>query len=497
MTLRRYERYKDSGVEWLGAVPEHWEVMPLSRITRNKCDGPFGSGIKSDHYTEAGALVVRLQNIRAEGFFVGERAFIDQTYFEQQLIGHEVLAGDVLIAGLGDDNNLVGRACVAPAGLGPSLVKADCFRFRIDSCKASPHFVAAQLTAAARSDAGRLSTGSTRSRIPLGTMASRSICLPTLDEQQAIVHFLERENFKIDTLIAEQQRLIELLTEKRQAVIAQAVTKGLNSSAPMKDSGVEWLGKVPAHWAVQPLKHVADFRSGGTPDKSNLDFWDGMVPWASAKDLKVDDLFDTADHITDEALASGAASLVPVNSVLVVVRGMILARMFPVVTARVPMAINQDLKAVAPRAPMDGEYLAWLLRASAAESLSRLDEAGHGTKALRMDAWGAMRVPLPPLVEQRQIATHLKHACSMADAGLDDVRLGIALLRERRTALISAAVTGQIDVRDQPSLDTDLAQTRVDIAAGRYVVESAAAHVARLQAMASADEPSAPPPAPC
>ena len=123
---------------------------------------------------------------------------------------------------------------------------------------------------------------------------------------------------------------------------------------------------------------------------------DGDVPWASAKDLKVDDLFDTSDHITHEALEVGAASLVSAGSVLVVVRGMILARMFPVITARIPLAIDQDLKAVTARPHADGECLAWLLRASAAESLSRLDEAGHGTKGLRMDAWGDMRVPAPP-----------------------------------------------------------------------------------------------------
>ena len=454
MTLRRYERYKESEVEWLRQLPEHWEVMSLGRITHSKCDGPFGSGIKSDHYTEAGAQVIRLQNIRAEGFFVGEPAFIDLAYFEQELRGHEVVANDVLIAGLGDDNNLVGRACVAPSNLGPALVKADCFRFRIDTNKATPEFVASQLTIAARCDAGRLSSGSTRSRIPLGTMASRAICLPPLGEQRAITSFLSREVAKIDTLIAEQQRLIELLTEKRQAVISHAVTKGLGPAAPMKDSGVEWLGMVPAHWNVQPLKHVAAFRSGGTPDKSRLDYWDGDVPWASAKDLKVDDLYDTADHITAEALEAGAASLVPAGSVLVVVRGMILARIFPVVTAMVPMAINQDLKAVTVRDHANAAFLAWLLRASASESLSRLDEAGHGTKALRMDAWGAMRVPVPPLGEQVQIARHLKQTCAVVDAGLGDILRGIALLQERRAALISAAVTGKIDVRGAEAVES-------------------------------------------
>ena len=242
-------------------------------------------------------------------------------------------------------------------------------------------------------------------------------------------------------------RILTLLSpQSRDSAIANAVTQGLDPASPMKDTGVVWLGRVPTHWNVQPLKHVATFRSGGTPDKGTPDYWDGEVPWASAKDLKVDDLFDTSDHITHEALGAGAAALVPSGSILVVVRGMILARMFPVTMARVPMAINQDLKALTANPHVDGEYLAWLLRASAAETLSRLDEAGHGTKAPRMDAWGDMQVPVPPIAEQREIADYLRQTCAAMDFGLGDLQRGIALLQERRTALISAAVTGQIGV---------------------------------------------------
>ena len=163
---------------------------------------------------------------------------------------------------------------------------------------------------------------------------------------------------------------------------------------------------------------------------------------------------------------------------------MILARMFPVITARIALAINQDLKAVTARPHADGEYLAWLLRASAAESLSRLDEAGHGTKALRMDAWGDMRVPVPPLAEQKEIADHLRETCSAMDAGLADMQRGIALLQERRTAVVSAAVTGQIDVRPIAALEA----APVYSAAGRFVAEAPAAHLALVSATVQAGD---------
>lgn len=278
-------------------------------------------------------------------------------------------------------------------------------------------------------------------------MKSIVLAIPPLPEQSAIATFLDRETTKIDALVAEQEKLIELLKEKRQAVISHAVTKGLNPNVPMKDSGVEWLGEVPEHWNVRPLKYLVSFSSGGTPSKDNRDYWDGDIPWASAKDLKVEKLNDTADHITRMAVESRAAALLPVGSVLVVVRGMILARTFPVALTTVPMAINQDLKGLWPTQVLDSEYLAWLLRGSADESLQRLDEAGHGTKALRMDAWSSMLLPVPPKIEQTTIARALTVETAKLDSLVREAQRAIDLLKERRSALISAAVTGKIDVR--------------------------------------------------
>jgi type I restriction enzyme S subunit len=304
-----------------------------------------------------------------------------------------------------------------------------------------------QLSAGAQFDAGTLSNGTTRSRIPLGTMATRKLALPPMDEQAAIITFLGSETAKIEALIAEQEKLIILLAEKRQATISHAVTRGLNPNAPMKDSGVAWLGEVPAHWDVVPLKYLVELRSGGTPSKDNVGYWNGDVPWASAKDLKVEKLSSTIDCITDLAVEEGAASVVRPGAILVVVRGMILARMFPVVETLVSMAINQDLKAILPQDRLNASFLAWLLRGSADESLRRLDEAGHGTKALRMDAWTSMQLPVPPLNEQVQISELVSRETSQLDVLSAEAEKAIGLLNERRSALISTAVTGQIDVR--------------------------------------------------
>ncbi|MDP1693737.1 MAG: restriction endonuclease subunit S [Burkholderiaceae bacterium] len=443
MTLPRYGRYRDSGVEWLGEVPAHWQVTRLKFIAHVQTGIAKGKDNTGKDTVEVPYL--RVANVQDGYLDLEDVATIEIP--ADDLPRYQLRAGDVLMNEGGDFDKL-GRGHVWDGSIDPCIHQNHVFAVR--PFGASPHWLNL-ITGSAYAQfyfMSRSKQSTNLASISSTNVMELPVVMPPAAEQERIAAFLSHETATIDRLIDEQRRLIDLLTEKRQAVIAHAVTKGMDLAAPRKDSGVEWLAEVPAHWSVQPLKHVASFRSGGTPDKGNFDYWDGDIPWASAKDLKVDHLFDTGDHITVMAVADGAASLVPAGSVLVVVRGMILARTFPVVTARVPMAINQDLKAVMARAHVSGEFLAWLLRASAEESLSRLDEAGHGTKALRMDAWGEMRVPVPPLAEQVRIAEHLNSTCSKTALGLLDVQLGIALLQERRTALISAAVTGQIDVRN-------------------------------------------------
>lgn len=211
--------------------------------------------------------------------------------------------------------------------------------------------------------------------------------------------------------------------------------------ADCKDSGIEWLGEVPSHWGLVPVKHLARFFSGGTPSKENEDYWEGEIPWASAKDMKVDVLSNTEDHITDFAIEQGAATLLDRGTVLIVVRGMILARTFPVCLTRAPMAINQDLKGLVAGPRILPGFLAWYLRGTADESLRRLDEAGHGTKALRMDAWSSLPVALPPLPEQALVVAFLDRETARIDGLIAEQERLIALAKEKRQAVISHAVT--------------------------------------------------------
>jgi type I restriction enzyme S subunit len=220
-------RLKPSGIPWLGDVPEHWEVLALGRICTSRCDGPFGSSLKSMHYTDSGVRVIRLQNIGNGQFRSREPAFISPEHYAT-LGDHGVVCGDILVAGLGDENTPAGRACVAPKGMEPAMVKADCFRFRLRPGRVLPEYLALHLSATAPAATACLSTGATRLRTNLSATAARSISFPPLPEQERILRsILDRTQIPTKA-IAPAQREIDLIREYRTRLIADVVTGQLD-----------------------------------------------------------------------------------------------------------------------------------------------------------------------------------------------------------------------------------------------------------------------------
>jgi type I restriction enzyme S subunit len=222
----------------------------------------------------------------------------------------------------------------------------------------------------------------------------------------------------------------------------------------MKDSGARWPGRIPAHWDARPLKHLVSISSGGTPSKSNELFWEGSIPWVSAKDMKVEALSDTQDHITQLAVSHGGMKILPPEHVIVVVRGMILAHSFPVAKNSVPVTINQDLKAIECDDLLDSDFLFHFLVGSKDLLVSMAAESAHGTLKLESPVLRNLLVPIPPKMEQEEIARHLQGMKDAFDGLVASCESAINLLQQRRAALISAAVTGKIDVRNYTPRET-------------------------------------------
>tara|TARA_R110002074_G_scaffold402322_1_gene606921 strand:- start:7000 stop:8325 length:1326 start_codon:yes stop_codon:yes gene_type:complete len=441
MSFPTYRSYKDSGVEWVGQVPSDWQVLPLRAIVAERNE-PNAGMIEDNLLSLSYGRIIRKDITTNDGLLPAS--------FETYQVVH---SDDIVfrLTDLQNDKRSLRTAIVSEKGIITSAYLA------VKPVSVSPKFLSYLLRSYDTSKVFYSMGGGLRQSMKYADIKMLPVAIPDPEAQLSIVAFLDHETAKIDALVEEQRRLIELLKEKRQAVISHAVTKGLNPNAPMKDSGIEWLGKVPEHWNTVPLKYLVSMKSGGTPSKAIEAYWDGKTPWASAKDLKSEVLSDTEDHITNYAINEGAATLVQSDAVLVVVRGMILARTFPVALTSSPMAINQDLKALIPSTRISSQYLAWYLRGTTQETLSRLDEAGHGTKALRMDAWASMEVAFPDHTEQKKIVKYVEATVQKIDALITQSEKQITLLQERRTALISSAVTGKIDVRNFTTKTTEAA----------------------------------------
>ena len=223
-----------------------------------------------------------------------------------------------------------------------------------------------------------------------------------------------------------------------------------------RDSGVEWLGEVPAHWVVARMWQVSEAISGGTPERDEPRYWDGTIPWVSPKDMKRRLIGYTEEGITECGRRDAGLKLINPPAVLVVVRGMILAHSFPVAVSTVPLSINQDMKALKLRADMVPRFFGWLLDGISRRILSTVvEKAAHGTRAIRMDDWRSVDLPLPPVDEQRTVVDFLDFETAKIDALVATKERLIELLQERRTALITRAVTKGLDP-DAPMKDSGI-----------------------------------------
>ncbi len=272
--------------------------------------------------------------------------------------------------------------------------------------------------------------------------------IPSLTEQRKIADFLDWKTGQIDGLIAKKKQLIEKLKEKRMALITQVVTKGLNSDASMRDSGIPWIGEVPAHWEIVPLGFLVDIVGGMTPSMANPDYWKGEIPWVTPKDMKRERIEDSIDHVTAVALDETSLSLIDSNVVLIVVRGMILAHSFPTAITEKPVTINQDMKALRCGDRLVEEFLFRCLSGFSKTIVSFAQDSAHGTRKMETTTIKKFFFPVPPIHEQREITHHLEVKLNQLDHLAAATAETILTLSEYRTALITAATTGKIDVRD-------------------------------------------------
>jgi type I restriction enzyme S subunit len=444
MSFPRYPAYKPSGVEWLGDVPQHWEVMPLRRLIREVNSGTSVNAI-DEPAAPGQAGVLKTSCVYTGDFRPEENKAIIESELDRA--NCSVAAGCLIVSRM-NTPDLVGAAGLVSSD-NPLLYLPDrLWQVRFKDC--DPQFMNYWCKSVSYRSQVQLAcsgTSSSMQNLSQDNFYSFIAPLPAAAEQSAISTFLDRETAKIDALIAEQQRLIELLQEKRQAVISHAVTKGLNPDAPMKDSGVEWLGEVPEHWSVSAVGHRYEVRLGKMLDEKkvsgehlgpylrNID-----VQWESINIEELPEMdFESSEH-ERYSLRQGD---------LLVCEGGEVGRS-AIWQSQLTCCFYQKalhrLRAYNQRSD-DCRFQLYVMRMACSIGVFEASSGKATINHLPAESFRRYRFAYPPLDEQIVIAEHLSQVCSQLNELEADAKSLVSRLQERRSALISAAVTGQIDVR--------------------------------------------------
>lgn len=399
MTVARTRR-KNCEIKWVDAIPAHWGCRKLKHIAT----ATLSNVDKKTHDAEDPVRLCNYVDVYYNERITPGLDFMEATATHDEIRKFALRSGDVLITKDSEAWDDIAVPAYVPSDLDGVLCGYHLAQVRPHNGVVDGEYLFRAFLARGINDQFRVAaTGITRYGLGKYWIDNGLFLVPPLDEQRAIARFLDRETARIDTLIEKKQRQIELLHEKRAALISHAVTKGLDPTAPMKDSGIDWLGQVPAQWQHRKLGYLVTMEGGCTPSKSNPEYWIGDIPWVSPKDMKTRVITDSEDHVSEDAVRENSLRLLDPSVVLMVVRGMILAHTFPVALTAVPVTINQDMKALRPKPGCSAQYLAHLLEGINSLVLSLVEESAHGTKCLRTEIWKGINLFLPSPAEQADI----------------------------------------------------------------------------------------------
>jgi type I restriction enzyme S subunit len=437
--FKQYAAYKDSGVEWLGEVPAHWEVMRLKRMFRVVNGSTPASGEPAFWDGEIPWVTPEDLGALVGTTIESTRRNITETGYRS--CGTTVVPSGSLVL---STRAPIGHLAVA----GIDLCTNQGCRSLVFRNAASQRFFFYELLAA-RPELEALGQGSTFRELATQMLQDVEIATPPQPEQRAIAAFLDRETAQIDALVAKKERLIELLQEKRTALITRAVTKGLDPTVPTKDSGVEWLGEIPAHWETTPLKRAVHYVEG--PGIMASDFMPEGVPL-----LRISGIggrkatLDGCNYLSTETVEKKWNQF-RVRSGDLLISGSASTGFCTEVDETTAGAIPYTgIIIVRPRSEnVARDFVRWMLLSDLFTTQTDLARSGSTIQHFGPSHLARMRVVHPSLEEQQAIAAFLDHETARIDALVAKIHDAIDRLKELRTALISAAVTGEIDVREE------------------------------------------------
>ena len=444
MSLPKYPHYKPSGVQWLGDVPAHWGVDRIKASIASARNGIWGDeplGAESD------IACVRVADFDRGRLQVKQKIPTVRSVTEKERAGRILQQGNLLLEKSGGGE-------IQPVG--------QVVLYQLDEPAVCSNFVARivlkqgmypgfwnYVHSAAYSvgvNIGSINQTSGIQNLDQDRYFNERAPFPPLDEQTAIAHFLDHETSKIDALIAEQEKLIHLLAEKRQATISHAVTRGLDPAAPMKDSGIEWLGEVPAHWEILTFQRCVYVQEGQV-DPENEPFRSMILIAPNHVESGTGRILGT--ETAQEQAAESGKYLCKSGDVIY---SKIRPALRKVCIAPEDCLCSADMYPLRGIAGLSNSFLMWFMLSEPFSALAVLESERVAMPKINRESLKAVWVPVPSLQEQVKISTFLAQETTRLDTLRAEAERAIALLKERRAALIAAAVTGQIDVRQNSEI---------------------------------------------
>lgn len=439
------EQMKSSGTGWIKDIPSSWEINKVKYLATEPgtlfLDGDW---IESDVIEESGIRYLTTGNVGA-GFYKEQGCgyISEKTFSELHCLN--VYPGDLMISRL---NEPIGRACIIPDTESRYVVAVDNVILR-PNANYNKKFIMYGMNADGYAEhANMIARGATMSRISRSQLGQFWLAFPNIEEQQAIADFLDKECAQIDSIAADLEKQIALLQQYKKSLITETVTKGLDKSVPMKDSGVEWIGEIPEHWEISRVRHLASLCSGATPSKDVLSYWEGNIPWVSSQEVKSDIIKDTSLHISEEAINSCSTQLMPAGTLVMVVRSGILQHTIPVALLGVPATINQDIKAFQFNHLMLPAYFKYYIQGENDALLSVIIKDKTTVESVDNQLLLSLKIMVPPIEEQKAIVAFLNYKCGYIDKILNDKQEQLNLLMQHKKSLIYEYVTGKKRVKE-------------------------------------------------
>jgi len=452
MQIKPYPKYRDSGIDWIGDIPEGWQVRRFSSFGFfsssgiNKKTEPNESLVKMVNYTDIygnDSLVID-----------SKRDLMTVSCPKGKIISCDLKKGDIVFTPSSETEEDIGLSAVIFENLKNTVFSYHVIKFRTitkinlhyKKYIGNNHFVLSQFSSICK--------GTTRQILTHNDFKSILTILPPFPEQITIANFLDKKITEIDKLIEKDKKLIGLLREKRAALINHAVTKGLpvrrtqtglDPNAKMKDSGIEWIGEIPEGWEVRKVSKSFDIIGSGTTPKSQEEIYydKGDISWVITGDLNDGLLKETSKKITKEAIKDySMLKMYPKNSLIIAMYGATIGK---IALLNIEACTNQACCVLAKSKIFETKYVFYWFIANKNNIISY--SYGGGQPNISQDVIKTLKIPIPPKPEQKAIVEHLDKATEKIDKTIQKIEEKIKLLEEYKKSLIHHTVTGKIDVR--------------------------------------------------